>query len=162
MTSFKMSVRDDYAISACSPLHLSIKALASCFSWGWRGGESLPLERHLPSLPPTPWWLASKIKQTFLSINLASSLAFQLWAVGPPTLGNSCNYPRFWFLKSNEKRNHGTERWSPLSCPKWTVVSLLVQSHTHVQSSQGQSSDLAEGTRRSKFRFMCGAPELDF
>ena len=84
MTSFKMSVRDDYAISSCSPLHLSIKAVASCFSRGVvGGGESLPLERHLPSLPPTPWWPASKIKQTFLSINLASSLAFQLWAVGP-------------------------------------------------------------------------------
>ena len=41
--------------------------------------------RLLDRGPPcyTPWLLASKIKQTFLSTNLASLSAFERWAAGP-------------------------------------------------------------------------------
>ena len=69
MTDFKMTVRTDCAVSACSPLPLSIKALASRLlrrgEEGDRvgGGEELALDRHLSS-PPIPHWLpASEIKQ---------------------------------------------------------------------------------------------------
>ena len=71
MTSFKMTVRAYYAIST------SVYKISCILLVQWVG-ESVPLERCLPSQP------ASKIKQTFFSINLAFSLAFQLWAVGPP------------------------------------------------------------------------------
>ena len=69
MTNFKMPARADCAVSARNPLPLSIKSLAHWVSLG----ESQPLDRSLPS----PWLLASKIKQTFLSTSLASLLAFE-------------------------------------------------------------------------------------
>ena len=80
MTHFKMTVRADCAASACSPLPLSIKALAPDCQWGRR-----PLDSLLRP-PPHPQLPASKIKQTFLSTNLASLLAFERQVAGP----------RFW------------------------------------------------------------------
>ena len=64
MTNFKMTVRADSAVSACSSLPLSVKALASWLSLGWEA--SRPLDRRLPS-QHHPCLLAYKIKQTFLS-----------------------------------------------------------------------------------------------
>ena len=59
MTNFKMTVRGECAISACSPLPLSINALAH-----WLSVEgSWPLDSCPPS-PPQPQSLAFKIKQT--------------------------------------------------------------------------------------------------
>ena len=64
MTSFKMTVRADCAVSAWSPLSLHVRALASWLLRGW--GEST-------------------FGQTvcFLSTNLASLLAIRRWAAGP-------------------------------------------------------------------------------
>ena len=64
VTNFKMTVRAASAVSACSSLSLSVKALSSWLSPGWEG--SRPLDRRLPS-QLHPWLLAYKIKQTFLS-----------------------------------------------------------------------------------------------
>ena len=82
MTNFKMMVRADCAVSACSLLPLFIKALAHWLSpGGWRGSAS----GHEFTLPtPQPQLPASKIKQTLLSTNLASSSAFEWQAAKPP------------------------------------------------------------------------------
>ena len=79
MTNFKTPVRADCIVSTCSPLPLSIKALAPWLSG--EGGVGLwtgVRPPHPPHLLP-----ASKIKQTFISTNLASSLAFERRAAGP-------------------------------------------------------------------------------
>ena len=68
MTDFKKTVRADCAVSACSSLPPSIKALAP---WLW--GVELAFGQA-SALPRT----ASKIRQTFLSSNLASLLASSL------------------------------------------------------------------------------------
>ena len=75
VTNFKITVEADCDVSVCSPLPLSIKVLAHWCQW-WVEGGGTPSDR----CPPSPHQLpASKIKQTFLSTSLASSLAF--WAV---------------------------------------------------------------------------------
>ena len=74
MTSFKMTVRDDCAVSAWNshPCTLGIKALAPQVAWGSRDeGESQLLDRNLLSIPHDRL-PASEIKPTFLSTNLAS------------------------------------------------------------------------------------------
>ena len=90
MTSLNMTVRDDCAVSASNAvlLTLSIKALTLLLvgGGGWRGvGLWTP-----PSPPPTPdpQLLASEMRQTFLSTNLAFLLAFEWQAAAPlrPTL----------------------------------------------------------------------------
>ena len=74
MTNFKVTVKVDYAVSAYIPpiyessCHLIVLE---------RGGR--PLDRHLPI--PQSLFPASKIKQTFLSISLASLMAFEYRAV---------------------------------------------------------------------------------
>ena len=75
MISFKTTVRADCAAFACSPLPLSIKALAP-----WLSGRGVGLWTGICPRPRLP---ASKIKQTFLSTNLASLLAFERPAAGP-------------------------------------------------------------------------------
>ena len=78
ITNFKMT--ELTAVSANSPLLQPIKSLAHSLSvWGigmW--GVSLWTGIHL--LPKLP---ASEIKQSFLSTDLASSLAFEQWAARP-------------------------------------------------------------------------------
>ena len=71
MTSLKMTVRDDCAVSACSSPTptLSIKALAPLVAVGWGVGVSLWTDVCHP--PSKPSLVASEIKQTFLSTNLA-------------------------------------------------------------------------------------------
>ena len=73
MTSFKMTVRSDCAVSARSPLPPSMKVLAHWLSVGraslWTG------------VCPTSL-LASEIKPTFLSTSLASLLALEQGAAG--------------------------------------------------------------------------------
>ena len=64
MTNLKMPVRADCAVPAYGPLILSIKPFAPLVvSWGELAFEKMPA--LLPEL------LASEIKQTFLSTNLA-------------------------------------------------------------------------------------------
>ena len=70
MINLKMTVSANCAVSAHSPIPLSIKTLAHCLSV--RGNPSL--DRNLPS-PLFSLLLGSKMKQTFLSIILASLLA---------------------------------------------------------------------------------------
>ena len=78
MTNVKMTVRADCADSECSPLPLPIKALAHWLSVR----VSMSLDRCPP--PSFPARLpALKIKQTFLSTDLVSLLAFEQWAAGP-------------------------------------------------------------------------------
>ena len=64
MTNLKVTVRADCAVSACSRLLLSIKALA-------------PLAASAGGVGLCPQLLASEIKQTFLSTNLSCLLAFE-------------------------------------------------------------------------------------
>ena len=80
MTNLKMTVRADCAISPCSPFLLSIKTLAPLVASVERVG--LWTDTHTP-LHPHPQLLASEIKQTFLSSNLAYLLASEQQAVGP-------------------------------------------------------------------------------
>ena len=77
MTNLKMTVRADCAVFAWGPLLFSIKALAHWLPV--RGGVSLWTD----VCPPRPQLLASKIKQIFLSTNLACLLVFQQQAVRP-------------------------------------------------------------------------------
>ena len=70
MTNLKVTVRADCAVSACSRLLLSIKALA-------------PLAASAGGVGLCPQLLASEIKQTLLSSNLAYLLASEQQAVGP-------------------------------------------------------------------------------
>ena len=67
MTNFKMMVGSDSAVSTCNPLPPSIKALTR---WLPVGAVSLWAGVH-----PPPWLRTPKIKQTFLSTNLAFLLA---------------------------------------------------------------------------------------
>ena len=76
MTNVKMTVRADCAVSACSPLLLSIKALAH---WLPVGRVSLWTD----VCPPPPQLLAPEIKQISLSTNLTCLLAFQQQAARP-------------------------------------------------------------------------------
>ena len=91
MTVFKMTVRADCAVSACSPLLSYIEALAHWLSVGW--GKSWPLDKTLsasPNLLP-----ASLRKPTFLSTNLASLMDFegeQLY-LSEEGNGNPLQYP---------------------------------------------------------------------
>ena len=79
MTNFKMTVRGDRAVSACRPLCLQKLLPPDCPQGGW--GESA--FGQASALPPLPQLPASKIKQTFLSTNLASLLAFVQQAAAP-------------------------------------------------------------------------------
>ena len=67
ITNFKMTVRTDCAVSACSPLPLSIKAIVPWFS-----GEGRVCFWTGAALP----YPACQIEQTFLSTHQASLLAF--------------------------------------------------------------------------------------
>ena len=79
VTNFKMTIRADCAVSPWSPCHWSKKVLAH-WLLGHRGREwDFGLASALPDTPVT----ASKIKQTFLSTNFASLLAFERWAARP-------------------------------------------------------------------------------
>ena len=71
MTDFKMTVRAGCAVSVCSPLPWSIKALVHWLSVVGAGKSSFRQKSTAPCL------LASKIKQTFFSTSLASLLAFE-------------------------------------------------------------------------------------
>ena len=85
-----MTVRAGCAMSACSPLPLSIKPLAH---WLSVGGAGVSLWKE--STSPAPRLPASKIKQTFLSTNLP--FYWLLSSDQPdPTLGNIttwCYFP---------------------------------------------------------------------
>ena len=83
MISFKMIIRADHAVSACSPIPLSMKALVHWLSA--RGESAFRQDRSPATLPSCqhPGWWQSKGKQTFLSANLASSLSFVWWTAGP-------------------------------------------------------------------------------
>ena len=95
-------LRADCAISTCSLLLLPIKLLAS-----WlvvKCGGSQPLDKHLSS-PPCPLpLLASKIKQTLLSSNLASSLASEQMS----------NWSLLWSQRSRSW-------WVNVSCIKHSI-----------------------------------------
>ena len=71
MTNFKMTVRAGCVVSVCSPLPSSIKALVHWLSVGGAGKSSFQQKSTAPC------WLASKIKQTFLSTSIAYLLAFE-------------------------------------------------------------------------------------
>ena len=78
MTNLKMTVRADCAVPAYGPLLLSITPFAPLVaSW-----EELAFEK-MPALLPE--LLASEIKQTFLSTNLAHLLTFEQQAAGTHT-----------------------------------------------------------------------------
>ena len=82
MAYFKMTVSDNCAISAWSPL-LFIKALTPLVA----NAGSQPLDRCLPSPCPVA---TSEIKQTFLSPNLSYLLALEQQATGlPHSFGNT-------------------------------------------------------------------------
>ena len=81
MTNFKMTVRANCTFSACSPLPWPIKAPAHWLSVG--GVWSWPLDICLSTPYHPSGWLASKIKWTFLSTNLASLMAFDRQAARP-------------------------------------------------------------------------------
>ena len=94
----------------------SMKALAHWMS-GW-GGGSRPLNRHLPS-PPTPM-TASKIKQTFLSTNLASLLVSEQRVARPHFRLQGHSYKsklvtgiiyKFRKLMKFEKSKYPIKRW---------------------------------------------------
>ena len=73
MTNFKMTVRADCSVSACSALPLSIRALDH-----WSSAERESAFGQMSTLFTLPLQLpASEIKQTFLSTNLASLTAFE-------------------------------------------------------------------------------------
>ena len=72
MTNLKMTVRDDCAVDACSPLPTLYKSSHPLLLRG--GGVSLWTD---VCHPPPCQLLASEIKQTFLSTNLACLLAFE-------------------------------------------------------------------------------------
>ena len=94
-TNFKMTVRADGAISAGTPFPLSTRALAP---W-WSVGRQLAFEQESAS-PPPHRLLASRIKQAFLSTNLASLLAFEQLAGTPLLVTGSpfvTNVPLFWW-----------------------------------------------------------------
>ena len=79
-----MAVRADCAVSACSSLPLSMKAVVYRLSVG--GGASLQTGVHLflPLSPyPRPRCWHPKIGQTFLYTHVASLLAFEWQAAGP-------------------------------------------------------------------------------
>ena len=77
MTNVKMTIRDDYTVSACNhpPPTLSIKVLTPCLSGSW------PLDRHLPPSPCSCRHL--KQSKFFLSTNLAHLVAFEWCAARP-------------------------------------------------------------------------------
>ena len=84
MTTLKMTVRDDCAVSGCCPPPtLPVNSLTPCFLAGVGGGWGVSLwtDVHHPPLQ----LLASEIKQTFLSTNLVCLLAFEWQAAGLPT-----------------------------------------------------------------------------
>ena len=72
-TNFKMTIRADCAVSACSPLPSPVKA-----HWSSVGG-SQRLDRS-SCTPPLPW---ATVHQTFLSTKLAFLLAFKRQVSGP-------------------------------------------------------------------------------
>ena len=73
----KMTVTDDCAVSACNPPPLFIKALTLHVA-----GRKSAFGQMSATLPL--WFPASEIKQTFLSIDLASLLASEWQAARPP------------------------------------------------------------------------------
>ena len=77
MTSFKMTAGAD-----CAFLHVDPSLCCKGSFPLIVSGGSWPLDTSAP-LPPNPELLASEIKQTFLSINLASLLAFERKASDP-------------------------------------------------------------------------------
>jgi len=79
MTNFRMTVRGGCAVSTCGPSFYPEKLLPS----GCQQGE-LVVELGSSCLPPP--LQATKIKQTFLSTNLPSLVAFEQQAAGPPLL----------------------------------------------------------------------------
>ena len=81
MTNLKTTVRADCTVSACSPLPQPIKALAFSLSGGGGGCESA--FGQMSTLPSQ--LLASEMKQTFLSTNLACLLTSGQWAAAPHT-----------------------------------------------------------------------------
>ena len=80
MTDFKMTIRVDCAVLHVASPPSVYKSSCSCWLSLTR---SQPLDRHVPLIPLLPLRLASKINQTFLSINLTSLLAFEWQATRP-------------------------------------------------------------------------------
>ena len=84
MTNLKTTLRDDCAVSACSPSPTSVYKSSHLPAWAGSGGcSSQPLNRHLPPSPPQ--LPVSEIKQTFLSSNLACLLTFEQQVAEPTT-----------------------------------------------------------------------------
>ena len=116
MTNVKMTVRADCAVSACSPLPASIKALAHWLSVGgvglWTG--LCPSPARLP---------ASEIKQTSLPTNLASLLALE-WRAARPHF-------RLQFLALNLGLLYSRDIWLPgfsRAEPPWRRAGMAVRS----------------------------------
>ena len=85
MTNFKMTVRADWAVSARSPFSPAIKTLPHWLSVAgvglWTG------------VRPSPWLLASKIKQTLLSTKWPLYWLLSSEQLGPPL---SVTLSRHW------------------------------------------------------------------
>ena len=82
MINVKKTVRDDCAVSTCSPLPLTYVYESSCptdCQWGQSAFG------QMSALTPRPQLLAPKIKLTFLSVCLACFLALGQQAAVPHT-----------------------------------------------------------------------------
>ena len=76
MANLKIIVRDDHAVPACRHPPTSVYE-SSCNPWLSEWGGNRPLDRCPPPSPLPTHLLASEIKQTFLSTNLACLLTFE-------------------------------------------------------------------------------------
>lgn len=112
MTNLKMTVREDLAVSECSPFPLSIKALA--YWLAVEGGISLWIESA--SLPRPP-----EIRQTFLSTNLASLLVFE-WRVARP------HFQLHWDLGDKHCARYWGEKEEWGRCPMLVIPCLTFRS----------------------------------
>ena len=103
MTNLKMTVRADCAVSACSPLLLSIKALAPLVV----NGRSQPLDRcsPFPSFPLVCWNKANfpfYQPGLFIGFGAASSQNTCLLVTEGPYLGDSPGLFGFFLCSLNE------------------------------------------------------------
>ena len=111
LTNFKMMVKADCAVSACTPPRapplLSIETLVP---WLQGGGVGLWTGVYPILWPPPFQLLASKIKQTFPSTSLGFLLAFEQRAAGPG-FHNIRKYIIYYGINSN--------KWIQKSGPGW-------------------------------------------
>ena len=124
-TNNKTTVTADCAVSACSPLPPSLKPLAHWLSVG--GESAFGQESPTLTLPKLP---ASKIKQTFLSSNLASLLVFERRAAGPP-LSASRGRPHPLTLRRRQSFGESPVPWRGLEAdtPQFESQRLHVQTY---------------------------------